>query len=493
MRRLFVSGFIFVAIIIFITSCNQNSNNNLKTLSISTGYLIPEFSPEVTQYSVSSLNCFKDIKIFATADNVNADILINETYAPGEPFKLISLSETGKIVIEVKAANSSIKKYYIDEMPQDIAVPEVLISNNPEPGYLFLSSFSFANLDSSDMPGHYNLIIDNSADVMYYGKLKKAAMDFNIFNDSLYSYNYVDSVFAGMTYGEIVLMNQNFEVVKTLSAKNGLTETHDFAVAENGNILLQSIGTRYLDLSESGGMAQALVTSCFIEEQDKDGNIVFSWDSKDFFQLGDVTPDVSLKSGFIPVVHPNSLEIMADGNILLSCRHLDEITKIDRKTGEIIWRMGGKHCKNNQFKFINDHKYGFSHQHSVSVLENGNLMLFDNGNLHGVTNPEPVNLFAKKVIIDNEKEETESLESRAVEYRIDEKNKTAELVWEYSINNFSEGMGSVQRIENGNIIIGWGKSHITLTEINSKGEKVLEMSLPEGFYTNHVYKNNSLN
>ena len=73
----------------------------------------------------------------------------------------------------------------------------------------------------------------------------------------------------------------------------------------------------------------------------------------------------------------------------------------NRNTGAIIWRLGGK---NNQFSFIND-TIGFSHQHAIRRLENGNISLFDNGNYHS----PPF--------------------SRAIEYSLNENNKTATLVW----------------------------------------------------------------
>ena len=41
-----------------------------------------------------------------------------------------------------------------------------------------------------------------------------------------------------------------------------------------------------------------------------------------------------------------------DGNIILSCRNTSEVIKISRVTGEIIWRLQGKH---NQFTFTNAH------------------------------------------------------------------------------------------------------------------------------------------
>src|SRR2546422_8452549 len=50
-------------------------------------------------------------------------------------------------------------------------------------------------------------------------------------------------------------------------------------------------------------------------------------------------------------VHGNSIELDSDGNLLLSSRHMSEITKIDRQTGDIIWRMG-LNSKHNDFTFL---------------------------------------------------------------------------------------------------------------------------------------------
>src|SRR2546426_3251407 len=104
---------------------------------------------------------------------------------------------------------------------------------------------------------------------------------------------------------------------------------------------------------------------------------------------------------------------------------MGEITKIDRRTGELIWRLGGR---NNQFAIVDDPLGGFSSQHSVRVLDNGNLLLYDNGLRH--TPPE----------------------SRAVEYRLDVSTRTATMVWQYRRVPavFTPFLGSVQRFQNGN-------------------------------------------
>ena len=141
---------------------------------------------------------------------------------------------------------------------------------------------------------------------------------------------------------------------------------------------------------------------------------------------------------------------------------MDEITKIDRTTGNTIWRMGGK---NNQFTFVND-SIGYSHQHAIRRLANGNFTLFDNGNFH-----------------------TPAF-SRALEYQVDEVNKTATLVWQYRNNPdyVSAAMGYVQRLSNGNTLIGWGDCSTTVTEVTSGGKKVYEMSLPNEVVSYRAYR-----
>jgi hypothetical protein len=50
-------------------------------------------------------------------------------------------------------------------------------------------------------------------------------------------------------------------------------------------------------------------------------------------------------------------------------------------------------------------------------------------------------------------------------------------------------MGSVQRLANGNTLIGWGSnSNPAVTEVKPDGTKVLEIALPEGSFSYRVFK-----
>jgi hypothetical protein len=147
---------------------------------------------------------------------------------------------------------------------------------------------------------------------------------------------------------------------------------------------------------------------------------------------------------------------------MISSRHLNEITKINRTTGDIIWRMGGIH---NQFTFVND-TIPFRYQHCIRRIANGNIILFDNGNFRT------------------------PLFSRALEYQLDEVNKVATLVWQYrkTPDIYGQSMGSVQRLRNGNTLICWGQINPNFTEVTPAGVIALQMSLPQGIYSYRVFR-----
>jgi hypothetical protein len=199
-----------------------------------------------------------------------------------------------------------------------------------------------------------------------------------------------------------------------------------------------------------------------VQEVDKKRTVVFEWKAYEHYKLTDVGPEVNLLDPSFVHTHINSIDLDLDSNLVVSSRNLDEITKIDRKSGNILWRLGGK---NNQFKFVND-SIGFSAQHAASTLPNGNLVLFDNG------------LFHKPRF------------SRAIEYRLDATNKTATLVWSYrnTPDITSEIWGNVQRLKNGNTLVAWGESEIAATEVDPQGQKVFEMTFPKDVFSYRIFR-----
>jgi hypothetical protein len=314
----------------------------------------------------------------------------------------------------------------------------------PAPGRLFMSHFAINNSDATP----YLLILDDLGQPIFYREMKYACLDFKMQPSG--QLTYYDSA-AHQFYA----MDSSYAVVDSFQCGNGYTaDTHELRILPNGHALLMSYDPETVDMSTvvAGGNPAATVIGLIIQELDTAKNVVFQWRSWDHFQITDATHENLLASS-IDYVHGNAIEADTDGNVIISCRHMDEITKIDRGTGNIIWRWGGK---NNQFAFVGDN-IGFSHQHAIRRIASGNVTLFDNGNFH--TPPF----------------------SRAVEYTLDEVNHVATLVWQFrnTPDSFGLAMGYVQRLDNGSTLIGWGTGKPDVIEVKPDGTKVMELWLPE--------------
>jgi hypothetical protein len=322
-------------------------------------------------------------------------------------------------------------------------------------GYLFISPLTFGN----DTAGVYSLIIDNRGEPVYYQKLR--AMDFKkLSNGNLV---YYQTSFPDCFY---YMLNSSYQVVDIIKPGNGYTciDGHDLQLLPNGHYLFFIYFNRSgIDLVPFGGIPNAIVTELVIQEIDWGGNVVFEWRSWDpgNFSYGDAADFISLSStNPIDYIHTNAVELDTDGNILISSRHLNEITKINRSTGAIIWRLGGKQ---NQFNFttvlpLPENGLNFFCQHDVRRLVDNRISLFDNHNINGGL---PVY-------------------SRGLEYELDEINKIADLKKEIrnAPDTVSFAMGNTQRLPNGNTLIGWGSSNSPLlTEFKPDGSKSIEMSI----------------
>ena len=338
-------------------------------------------------------------------------------------------------------------------LPSDFPPITASISDNPDSGYIFLSNFygSYAQ---------YIMILDNMGEPVYYRRVPNNSFDFKKQPNGLLTYFcYSDRKFR--------IMDSTYTVIDTLVCGNGYasgTDPHDLQFLDNGHILMIANDPETVDMRDtvSCGLRSATVIGLIIQELDSDKNVIWQWRSWDHISILDATFDINLCASTIDYIHGNAVELDQDGNILLSSRNLSEITKINRSTGNIIWRWGGE---NNMFTFVNDTR-GFSHQHDIRRLPNGNVTMFDNGNYF------------------------EPQYSRALEYQLDEVNHVATLVWEYrqTPDVFASVMGNTQRLASGNTIIGWGAGHPSVTELHPDGSKALELTFPGSTITYRAFR-----
>jgi hypothetical protein len=340
-------------------------------------------------------------------------------------------------------------------VPPPSDVPRITVStlDDPAPGRVYLANFAF---DQTVETTPHLLIVDDHGVPVFSRRLGLPGFDFKRQPDGTLTYFDSDQ-------GVFVVLDSTYTQIGTVYARSGAqTDVHELLMLPNGHALLMGLVPRHTDLSGvvPGGRTNAIVLDMTIEELDTARNPVFIWRSLGHFNVTDAEHE-DLTGETVDHVHPNSVAVDSDGDLLISSRHLDEVTKISRTTGEIIWRLGGR---NNQFTFTNDPER-FSYQHDARRLENGNILLYDNGNHHDVPH------------------------SRAVEYRLDETAMTATVVWQYrhTPEVFSYAMGNAQRLPNGNTLIGWG-AYPLVTEVRPDGTVAFEMQLPPGVFTYRAFR-----
>jgi len=340
-------------------------------------------------------------------------------------------------------------------------------------GYVFLT---VTQTDPSTNVGYYSMILKNDGTPVWYQKATNAVGDLKVLPNGLLHLGQLYHIFSWTGGGDVYhqILDGNYKLLETVPAGNGyLPEMHDLQMLPNGNVLSLSYYQSYMDLAAfvPGAYPNALVAGAVVQELDARRKVVWQWRSWDHYAFQTYYAPVlkQMALALNPVVdsfHLNTVTMDTDGNLLIS-NFMVDVEKINRQTGEVMWRLGGF---GNQFSFVNVsplEAVGDFSGHDLSRLANGDILIFCNA----------------------DQQATRS--SKVYEYRLDEVNKIATLVWSYTpvAPCYSWHAGSAQRLPNGNTLIGWGGADImpgiggttnaqipACTEVTPSGQVVFEMS-----------------
>ena len=328
----------------------------------------------------------------------------------------------------------------------------ILQSNNPAPGYVFIATKKHY-IDTVN----YFTIIDNYGTPVYFRVVNDMAAGIRVINGYIYMLEGPEKVYFKI--------DSLFQKIDTFNTQGYKLDGHDFALDDQGHSLMMGRKLRTVDLSAYGGLPDATVKDLVLQEFDENHTLLYTWKAWEHFEITDAnenSPYVDLTASTVDYLHANSVCFDSDTSFLLSCRHFDEITKIDRRTGDIIWRLGGK---NNQFTFVNNTLH-FSHPHTVRKMDNGDILIFDNGNLH------------------------DSAFSSVVEYRLDEHALTATLVrrQRHVPEVFANHGGGEIILPDGNMFVHWGQEYPSFTEYHPDGSVAIEMDYSSHSFASRVAK-----
>ena len=290
---------------------------------------------------------------------------------------------------------------------------------DPSPGFVVLAA------------GAYGLVIDNTGRVVWYRRFDNGpGLNFVAQpNGRYYARPPPGDPSDPSAIAPWVELDPLGEVLREIRCALGLqARFHDLIAGPDGDSWLLCDETRVMDLTPWGGVADARVTGTNVQHVSATGQLLFGWSPFDHFAITDV--DAAERAG--PAVnwtHANALDFDTDGDLLVSFRNLNEITKIDVPTGAVIWRLGGLR---NEFTFTATPMPAFVRQHGLRVHAPGSILLLDNAG--------------------------DPSESRAERYEIDGATRTAQLSGSYGpapgvITPFG---GSVQDLPGGRTLASFG-------------------------------------
>lgn len=257
----------------------------------------------------------------------------------------------------------------------------------------------------------------------------------------------------GTGNGKGVILDERYLPVAEVRCGNGvLADIHEFQLTSRGTALLMAYPTIPWDLTPVDGPADGYVWGARVQEVDVEtGEVLLDWEGMDHIDLTETYREVDdTGTAALPFdpIHINSIEEDGDA-LLLSARHTSACYRIDRRTGELIWRFGGKQ---SDIEVPEGGEFGW--QHDLRRQPDGSLTMYDNH---------------------ENAEETDAV-SAALRFEVDEEAMTATLVQALRHEDrYGYAMGNAQYLRDGHVLVGWGMDPYA-TEFDENGEAVFELS-----------------
>jgi hypothetical protein len=260
-----------------------------------------------------------------------------------------------------------------------------------------------------------------------------------------------------------VIMDSTYHVLARLHAGDGATtDTHEFQITPRGTALVAAVRHLKVNLKSLGGPRHGIVTDDVIQELDvKTGRVLWQWHS--YGHVG-LRASYARPWGSNPFdyFHLNSVQRLPNGNLLVCARATWAIYEISRRTGRVVWSLGGKH---SSFKL--GPRVRFSWQHDARLIGD-RLSLFDDAT-DGPSEQET--------------------ESSAKVLELDMTRMRARLVRSYrhSPAVLTVSQGNAQTLPNRDLFVGWGADP-EFSEYSPSGHQLFDGSFELGVNSYRAYR-----
>lgn len=341
-----------------------------------------------------------------------------------------------------------------DLLPPSVRVTQMGAQPSSGPRFILLAPI---NTVPASEPQQGLMMLDRLGRMVWFSPASRGSA----FNLDVQSYRgtpaltwWQGAVASAHGYGTGEIGDDAFHSVQAIHAGHGLqTDLHDLQLTSRGTALITAYETATTDLSSIGGPAKGRVFVGHVQEIELGtGRVLFDWRSLDHVGVDESMQPAPRSDQGYDYFHLNAVAETDDGNLLICARNTCTIYKVDRSTGQILWRLNGKR---SDFSVSSAARFWWQHDarpHGSSVIS-----VFDNA---GVAKEK---------------------QSRGLILSVDESAKRVELKQQFlhPAGFISGTLGNVQVLSDGGVFVGWGAQSY-FSQFTADGTMILDGELPIG-------------
>jgi hypothetical protein len=257
-------------------------------------------------------------------------------------------------------------------------------------------------------------------------------------------------------FGSDTILASDYRPIASVTASNGYyADLHELQLTPQGSAYLTAYSVVRADLASVGGSRNGALLDAIVQEVDvRTGLCMFEWHAYGHVALSDsyaaVPADANRPWDFF---HVNSIspDPWGDGDLLVSSRNTWATYELDRHSGSVLWRIGGRRPS-----FRMGAGTGTAYQHDARWQPDHTITIFDNG-----ATPKAHS------------------QSRAIRVRIDWRHRAVDLVDRFVRTPalLSGSQGDDQLLPGGDTFVGWGEAPF-FTQFDAAGHSLLDGHLP---------------
>ncbi len=269
---------------------------------------------------------------------------------------------------------------------------------------------------------------------------------------------------VGFGQGEDVVMDPNYQTVRTVRAGNGLeADLHDFQIKDHQVAYITAYNVMRCDLSPVDGARNGIIIDAAVQEVDMETGLVrWEWHALDHVGVGESHTPVPTKATPWDWFHLNSIDPESDGDMLISGRSTWAAYQLAQGSGAIRWRLGG-----TKSSFTMGSGTETAWQHDARMQPDGTITMFDDG-----SNPRI------------------HYQSRSVRIALDTTAHSARLLSAHAHPGgalLADSQGNVQTLADQSLVIGWGGIP-SVSQLSQSGALLFDAHLPPGYSSYRAFR-----